>query len=125
MLDLSPLNERVYQLLLRRILSGEAAPGGRLDAEELSQTLGVSRTPVKDALTRLCAEGLVEITPRRGTRVTALTRRDIQELHDVRRMIELYAAHSAIKAASPQHQLRLREILHELEGIVRVQDVVE
>lgn len=64
-------------------------PGQRLDVDELSQVLGVSNTPVKDALRRLSAEGLAGIRPQRGTLVTEFTRMDLEELIDVRTMIEL------------------------------------
>ena len=108
MLDTSPLNERVYQLLLDRILSATLSPGQRVDSEELSRDLGVSRTPIKDALARLSAEGLIEIRPRRGTLVAKPTRRDAEELHEMRLMIETYVADGAIQAATATDDTHLR-----------------
>jgi DNA-binding GntR family transcriptional regulator len=118
MLDLRLLSEKVHEYLLERILSGALVAGQRIDADELSRILGVSRTPIKDALGRLAAEGLVEISPRRGTAVSTVTLRDVEEIFDVRRMIMLYAAEGALRNATPADRRRLREMLSQLESYI-------
>lgn len=91
-LDHTDLTEKTYLVLKDRILRRQLRPGEKISVPEVAEALGVSRTPVTDALKRLATEGLVEIIPRRGTFVTEVTARDVAELFDVRMMIELYAA---------------------------------
>ncbi len=91
-LDYTDLTEQTYRALKDKILRYELKPGAQISVSEVAFALGVSRTPVMDALKRLASEGLVEIAPRRGTFVTELTTRDIAEIFDMRLMIELYAA---------------------------------
>jgi DNA-binding GntR family transcriptional regulator len=71
--------EEVHGILLDKILSCELGPGQRLDVAQISVQLGVSRTPVKDALQRLSAQDLVDIHPRRGTFVTQISPDDVRE----------------------------------------------
>src|SRR5574340_1117707 len=71
-LDSPSLRERVYRALRDALVAGELAPGERLRDQELAARLGVSRTPVREALQRLEDEGLVETAPRALTRVTPL-----------------------------------------------------
>jgi len=85
------LAEQVYELLLQEILHGTLRPGERILDQELAAELGISRTPVKDAINRLSMEGLLEIHPRRGTFVIEPDRDSFNELMDVRLMMELYA----------------------------------
>ena len=86
------LTEQTYRVLKDKILRGELKPGSQISVPATALALGVSRTPVNDALKRLANDGLVEIVPRQGTFVTQLTARDVAEIFDVRLMIELYAA---------------------------------
>ncbi len=86
------LSEQTYLVLKDRILMRQLEPGHRISVDEVAHGLGVSRTPVTDALKRLAVEGLVEIHPRRGTFVTQLTVRDVSELFDIRLLIETFAA---------------------------------
>src|SRR5215467_11130940 len=82
-LDTLPLRERVYQTLQHAIVSGQLPPGERLRDQDLAEQLGVSRTPVREALQRLEDEGLVETAPRASTRVTALDERAAREAFPV------------------------------------------
>jgi DNA-binding GntR family transcriptional regulator len=86
------LNDLVYDLLRERILSQRFLPGQRLDLVELEQQLQVSRTPLKEALSRLELEGLIEIHPRRGTFVTPLDPQKFDEAYKIRSAYELYVA---------------------------------
>jgi DNA-binding GntR family transcriptional regulator len=86
------LTEQTYGVLKDRILQRQLLPGERISVDEVARGLGVSRTPVNDALKRLASEGLVEIVPRRGTFVSGLTAQEVNEWFDIRLMIELHAA---------------------------------
>lgn len=92
------LTEQTYRVLKDKILRGELKPGAQISVPGTAVALGVSRTPVNDALKRLANDGLVEIVPRQGTFVTELTARDVVEVFDIRLMIELYAAETIFQA---------------------------
>ena len=89
-----------YRALKDRILRGVLAPGARVAEAELAILLGTSRTPVREALIRLEAEGFVEGTPPRGTRVTPLRARDVREINAVLACLETEAA-SLLAARRP------------------------
>lgn len=95
-LDHTDLTEQTYTVLKDRILNRQLRPGEKISIPEVAHALGVSRTPVTDALKRLASEGLVEIVPRRGTFVSELTARDVAELFDIRILIELYSAEAIL-----------------------------
>jgi DNA-binding GntR family transcriptional regulator len=82
--------------LRREILSGRTDPGERLVEEQLTRRLGISRAPLREALRRLAEQGLVEHVPRRGVRVATLSDRDVQELYDVRDLLERHAIAAAL-----------------------------
>jgi DNA-binding GntR family transcriptional regulator len=117
-LDLRPLNERVHEVILQRILSGQLRPGQRLDPDELCRDLGVSRTPVKDAISRLAAEGMLEVSPRRGTCVVSMTSEDALELLDVRKMIEAHAAERAVANATPADIVKIDKMVEHLKSFM-------
>lgn len=96
-IDHTALSEKVYAVLKEKILKRELKPGEKVLIDEIAHQLGVSRTPVKDAVNRLALEGLVEKVARRGTFVTQLTSRDVAELFDLRLLLELYAAEKLIE----------------------------
>ncbi|GGV16394.1 GntR family transcriptional regulator [Actinomadura cremea] len=86
-----------YDAVRRMILSGDAAAGARLGEAELAETLGLSRTPVREALQRLGSDGLVEVLPHRGARVVEWTREDLAEIFELRSLLEPYAAARAAR----------------------------
>ncbi|WP_170135040.1 GntR family transcriptional regulator [Acuticoccus kandeliae] len=101
--------DTAYAELKRQILSTELAPGTRLLEEELAIRLGMSRTPVREAAIRLQQEGLIEIVPRKGFRVTPMSKRAIQEVNEVLECLEIQAAERlAARRISPE-DLKLLE----------------
>ncbi|WP_433803159.1 GntR family transcriptional regulator [Actinomycetospora sp. CA-084318] len=81
-------SERAHLALREEILRGALPPGARLGEVELAERLGVSRTPVREALSRLAAEGLVEVLPHRGARVVSVSADDLDAIFDVRSALE-------------------------------------
>ncbi|HLO11710.1 MAG TPA: GntR family transcriptional regulator, partial [Pseudoneobacillus sp.] len=77
------LNERVYVHLREKIINNVLKPGSKIEYEQLMVELGISRTPLRDALNRLQHDKLIEIKPRSGTYVGIPTPKDIQEVYDV------------------------------------------
>jgi DNA-binding GntR family transcriptional regulator len=94
------LNERVYGELRTQLLSRQHPPGSKLSLHGLASELGVSRSPVHHALTRLVAEGLLTVRPRRGYFVSPVTARAVAEGYDVRLALELLAAERAVGRVS-------------------------
>jgi DNA-binding GntR family transcriptional regulator len=90
-------SESAYQLLRDEIIQWKLEPGSPLGEVETSQRLGVSRTPLREALSRLIAEGLVRTGPGRTAVVTTLSRRDIVELFELREALETQAARLAAR----------------------------
>lgn len=94
-------SDTVYETLRQAILARKYAPAQRLNVHELAAELGVSLTPVKDALTRLEAEALIQIRPRSGTFVTGVSPDDVAEAFDIRCALECLAAEQALTRATP------------------------
>jgi DNA-binding GntR family transcriptional regulator len=90
------LNEQVYERLRERILRREVGPGVKLSLHELASELGVSRSPVHHALTRLVSEGLLTVKARRGYYVTPVSVQMVEQGYDVRLALELYAAEKTV-----------------------------
>ncbi len=103
--------DAVYDALRQAIFDQSFAPGQRLNIDELRQELGVSRTPLKDALNRLAIEGLVRIVPRQGSFVSELRPDKLAEVLGVRRALELYAIAEAMPRLEEQHLASMRECL--------------
>ena len=95
-------SEAVYVEVRRRILVGALPPGARLNQDALAPELGVSITPLREAVRRLEAEGLVRFEAHKTVIVTPLTRDELEQIYDVRLQLDPHAASLAAKAASEQ-----------------------
>jgi len=102
------LNDQVYGTLRRRILARDPGPGAKLSLHELAAELGVSRSPVHHALTRLVSEGLLTVKARRGYFVTPVTAHALLEGYEVRLALELHAADVAVDTAADEQIAELR-----------------
>lgn len=85
------IKEKTYETIKQRILTCEYAPGTWLDENSVCKELGVSRTPVRDALSRLEQDGLIKIHPKRGSYVTELSLNTFNSIHDIRLLAETFA----------------------------------
>ena len=106
-----PLPKKVHAALRTRLFEGTLPPGTRLDYKQLAQELGVSTTPVREAVTQLASEGFVELVPRLGAVVRSLNRTNAQELYEVREALECCAAEKASERMSLRQLDQLRENL--------------
>jgi DNA-binding GntR family transcriptional regulator len=100
--------DRVYLALRRKVIDSELAPGSQILEQELAITLGVSRTPLREALVRLQNEGLLEIIPRHGVRIIPMSVADMREIYQV--LISLESAAAATLAAQAPSGTALDEL---------------
>jgi DNA-binding GntR family transcriptional regulator len=105
------LNELVYDRLRARILTREEPAGAKLSLHALADEIGVSRSPVHHALTRLVSEGLLTVRPRRGYYVAPITAEAVAEGYDVRLALELLAAERAVGVVDGSRLERFRDLL--------------
>ena len=117
-LSRASLNEQVYENLKRRLVRRELGPGEKVSLHELAADLGVSRSPVHHALTRLVSEGLLSVKSRRGYFVNPLTAAALVEGYDVRRALELHAAEAAVGNVSAPGLERFRTLLRSTSDAV-------
>jgi len=106
----------IFERLRRLILEGEYGPNERLVEEQLAERLGVSRTPIRQALTMLEAEGLVEITPNKGAMVCSFTIEDVWDVYDLRAVLEGHAARRAADCIEEDEMARLCSLAEEMEN---------
>src|SRR5215468_6967228 len=83
--------EKAYVALQQRMLSGEFAAGSAISEASLARELGISRTPLREAIGQLIAQGFLRQIPNRGVVVLEVTQRDIAEIYDLREAVEVYA----------------------------------
>jgi GntR family transcriptional regulator, rspAB operon transcriptional repressor len=114
-LSRSRASDSVFDILRENILGRGFRPGDRLDVRALADQLGVSATPVKDAVTRLAAEGLVEIRPRSGTFVAELAPDAVAETFEIRRALECLAAEGVVSRLTPDLLTRFEAIIEAME----------
>jgi DNA-binding GntR family transcriptional regulator len=101
------LGNQAYQELKRIILERQIPPGGKLNEGDLAKALGISRTPIREAINRLEKEGLVKIIPQRGAFVVQFTEKDIYELFLIRENLEGLAAYLAATNMSEKDLAKL------------------
>jgi len=115
--------ESVLETLRMAIVTGELAPGTHLLETQLSQELGVSRWPVRQAIARLEQEHLVVTYARRGAFVAGLSEEDIHEIYALRHLLEGYAMRRAAERVKPEHLERLHGFVSQLVEAARIQDM--
>ena len=110
------LVDRVHEGLQLAILEGRLRPGDRLVLLTLAHDLGVSLSPVREAVAQLAQEGLVDLEPHKGAVVTRLSRHDIEEIYDVREALESFAIAQAVSRQTPDDFERLDDVCRRTEA---------
>lgn len=105
-----PLREMVYEELKMQILTGAIIPGTRMMEVELAKEIGVSRTPIREAIRKLEKEGLVTIEPRRGAYASQISTEDMVDILEVRQNMEGLAAFFAASRMKPEQMTELKEV---------------
>ena len=119
-----PLRDVVFNTLRQAILRGEMEPGERLMEIQLANKLGVSRTPIREAIRKLELEGLVIMIPRKGAEVAHITVKDMRDVLEVRSALEELAATLACKNVTPEHIEELKTANRVFEAAIVSKDVV-
>ena len=120
-----PLRQSVYDALIDLIVGGELPPGQHMVETDLARQLGVSRQPIREALHRMEAEGWVDLRPSQGAFVHVPTDAEVDNLLDVRALLEAETARLAAHAPSPAQVARLREISREGQAAAEAGDFGE
>ena len=112
------LSKKVYRILKARIIKGGLFQGGKLFEAKIAEQLGISRTPVREAIKGLAAEGLVKMTPNQGVVVINVSIEDLQEVLQVRRVLEGLAASMAAEKIHPEEIAKLEKIIKKMRMII-------
>ena len=123
-LSLAPraLYEEVAELMRQRIFAREMEPGSWIDELRIAEALGISRTPLREALKVLAAEGLVTMKPRRGAYVTEVSRDDVSQVYHLLALLESDAAGRVATQATDTQRAELAALHDKLEKQVRQRD---
>ena len=119
-----PLRDVVFNTLRRAILKGELKPGERLMEIALAERLGVSRTPIREAMRKLELEGLVVMIPRRGAQVANITEKDLNDVLEVRIALENMAIEKACARMTEDEMKRMWVAAKEFERTMEEGDLV-
>ena len=120
--DYLPLRDVVFQTLRKAILTGELMPGERLMEIHLAEKLGVSRTPIREAIRKLELEGLVINIPRRGAQVAEISERGLRAVLEVRRALDTFCAELACERISDEEKEALKKACTDFEDAVATKD---
>ena len=120
-----PLREVVFNTLREAILTGELEPGEHLMEVKLANKLGVSRTPIREAIRKLELEGLVVMTPRRSAEVAKITKEDLVDVLEVRRVLEALSIELCCKNRTKEEIVLLKENLGKFKKSVESGDLTE
>ena len=118
-----PLRDVVFSTLREAILKGELKPGERLMELQLAEKMGVSRTPIREAIRMLQQEGLAVTIPRRGAEVAAMTEKDMEDVLQVREALEILAVQLASEKITKEQIAELEERLKAFEQAVETAEV--
>jgi DNA-binding GntR family transcriptional regulator len=118
-------SEWVYQLLKEKILSGQYEPLQRVVADQIARELGTSVIPVREAIHRLETEGLMELEPYVGARVAAVSETMMEELFEMRKVLEPLLAQSAVAAVTPDALAELETFCDRMDDALAANDMLE
>lgn len=117
-----PLRDVVFKTLRQAILTGELQPGERLMEIHLANRLGVSRTPIREAIRKLELDGLVTMVPRKGAEVAQITEKNLKDVLEVRRALDILAVELACERMSQEELQKLREACDEFARTTETKD---
>lgn len=120
-----PLRDVVFNTLRQAILRGELKPGERLMEIQLANKLGVSRTPIREAIRKLELEGLVLMIPRKGAEVAEITEKSLRDVLEVRRALEELAVQLVCEKITEEEIEELKAAAREFENVLKDGDITK
>jgi len=121
--DTDFLFPKVYHILRQAVILGEFQPGERLVERNLAKQLGVSRTPLREAIRKLELEGLVKHIPNKGVFVTMISAKDVWDIYNIRSVLEGLAARLAATNMTPKEAEQMEQIVKSMETAVPKKDM--
>jgi len=122
--DYELLSKKVYRILKARIIKGDLKPGEKILEVNIAEQLGVSRTPIREALRELAAEGFVKMIPNQGMAVNNVSIEDIKEVLQIRKLLEGFAASIAAKKINKGEIKKLEKIIEKMNISISKDDVL-
>lgn len=120
-----PLRDVVFNTLRQAILRGELKPGERLMEIQLANKLGVSRTPIREAIRKLELEGLVLMIPRKGAEVAEITEKNMRDVLEVRKALEELAVQLACDKITKEEIEEMKKAAEDFKKILKSKDITE
>lgn len=120
-----PLRDVVFNTLRKAILRGELKPGERLMGIQLANKLGVSRTPIREAIRKLELEGLVLMIPRKGAEVAQITEKNMQDVLEVRKALEELSVQLACERITPEQVEEMKMAAEDFRKVLKSGDVTK
>ena len=120
--DFLPLRDVVFNTLRQGILKGDLKPGERLMEVHLANRLGVSRTPIREAIRMLELEGLVTMIPRKGAEVARISKQDLRDVLEVRRSLDSLAVRLACERITEEEKQALKQAEDDFESFIATGD---
>ena len=110
--------ESAYRAIREGILAGQFAQGSHITARQLAEATGLSRTPVREAMRQLDAEGMITLIPNRGAFVASWTEQEIEQIYELRVLLESFAAQVAAERISDDQRAELQALAAEMAKLV-------
>lgn len=123
MRQITTISQQAYEIIKEDIFSGRYAPGSWLQEKTIAEELGISRSPVREALRMLVADGIATVTPNKGIFVRTYTPKDIENIFEVREAIENYAMIHTRPEVIQQHRAQLEEEISQFHKLHRTDDL--
>lgn len=120
-----PLRDVVFNTLRHAIITGEFAPGERLMEITLANRLGVSRTPVREAIRKLELEGLVTMIPRKGAQVAKITEKNLRDVIEIRCVLEEFAASLACERITEEEKTEMKQLHQQFVQSAKTHDILD
>lgn len=118
------LRDKIYRVVCDEIVAGRLRPGEPLVESTVAKYLGVSRIPVREAFYLLEQQGFIRMIPHKGAFVTRLTRKELEDLLEMRELLETWVLHGARERLQPRHIQKLEELIVEMEKAAAARDYV-
>ncbi len=117
------LRERIVDFIKDAVVTGRLKPGERVPEQEIAESFGISRTPIREAFRQLESEGFITVTPRKGAVVSPITDKDVSEFYAIKSLLEGFAAKTACLTLTPKELKKLETLNAQMEKYAERDDV--